>query len=186
MVAITKEEFLQRFYKKFPEENIEILEYSAVSRPIRIKCNYCGKRHYYGTGDQLLASFNCCQQQRKENRNKIEKIYGGSKDFELVKWIDPIHIVIKHRKCGTQMRRLVESCLKEPYRCRYCEMEDQFAPETAEEARAQLNNKFHGSLSLLEYKKGENSIYKCNNCGFEFNYKHAAVMLSHGCPRCKK
>lgn len=186
MIAITKEEFLQRFHKKFPEENIEILDYTAVSRPVKIKCNYCGKRHYYGTGDQLLASFKCCQQRRKEEREKIETIYNNSTDFELIKWVDSTHLIVKHNKCGTQMRKLVESCLKEPYRCKYCEMEKQFTPETIEAARAQLNEKFHSSLSLLEYNKGENSVYKCNNCGFEFRYKHAAVMLSHGCPRCKK
>lgn len=186
MVAITKEEFLQRFHKKFPEESIEILEYSAVSRPIRIKCNYCGRRHYYGTGDQLLASFNCCQQQRKENHKKIEDMYANSKEFEIVKWTDPTHIVLRHNKCGTQLRKSVESCLKMPNRCLYCEMKDQFTPDTLEQARAQLNQKFHGSLSLLEYVKGEKSFYKCNNCGFAFKYEHAAIMLSHGCPRCKK
>ena len=51
MKSISKEEFLERFKKKFPEEDIEILEYNAVSRPIKIKCRWCGKEHYYGTGD---------------------------------------------------------------------------------------------------------------------------------------
>lgn len=120
MVAITKEEFLNRFQNKFPEENIEILEYTAVSRPVRIKCKWCGKEHYYGTGDQLLASFRCCQDARKKLQNKIESLYSNNEEYELVGWKDQKHAIILHKVCARRAVRSMASCLNEPYKCLYC------------------------------------------------------------------
>ena len=64
-------------------------------------------------------------------------------------------------------------------------MADQFAANTAEEAAAQLKERFHGSISLLEFNKEGKSKYQCDKCGAIFDVAHAALMLSRGCPRCK-
>mgnify|MGYP002624368368 CR=1 FL=1 len=132
-----------------------------------------------------MASFKCCQQKRHETQSKIKKLYEDNDDFEITEWVDQTHLIIKHNKCGHKITRTVDACIKLPYRCKYCEMAALYMPQTAEEATAQLNEKFHGLISLLDFTgKGKNK-YRCNKCGCIMIIDHPTIMLSHGCPKCK-
>jgi hypothetical protein len=60
---VDKEEFLKRFYNSFPEQKVEILEYSAITNPARLKCCYCGKEHYKKSANNFLKNYKCCKEE---------------------------------------------------------------------------------------------------------------------------
>lgn len=57
---ISKEEFLSRFYLRYPQAEIEVIKYSAISKPATIKCLNCGRAVTKKSARRLLDKFDCC------------------------------------------------------------------------------------------------------------------------------
>ena len=44
----------ERIMKEMPASDIEIIEYSGIVKPIKIKCNKCGNILSYSTTDKII------------------------------------------------------------------------------------------------------------------------------------
>jgi hypothetical protein len=108
---VDKEEFLRRFYDSYPEQKIEVIEYTAISKPAIIKCCYCGKEHYKKVASNFLKSFKCCKESGLTKYERLIAIYEESEDFELVRKIDKDNVIIHHNLCKNDIKRNIQSCL---------------------------------------------------------------------------
>lgn len=78
---VTKEEFLKRFNTIYPEACIEVLEYTAITNPCKIKCLKCGKEYSKSSANGFLNQFKCCGAHNETRYEKIVRLYEKLPDF---------------------------------------------------------------------------------------------------------
>lgn len=147
---ITIQEFLNRFNQSFPEAEIEILEYSAITKPIKVKCKKCGKVIKNKTASNLLKNYSCCI----ENKTKLERlqeIYSKTSDYELIKKVDKDNVIVHCNKCGNDMSRKIQSCLRSPLACKFCNTLKTNNMVSKEEIQERLDKEFFNTIQILTY-----------------------------------
>lgn len=183
---IKPEEFLNRFYRNFPEAKIELLNYTAISKPLTVKCCQCGKQFTKQRAREFLAHYDCCGS--RHNIQRVEKLinyYNQCKDYSYVKAIDCDNIIIKHNSCGNEFRRTINAAMDNPESCPYCHTISTLQQLTLQQAQTQIDTKFNGQIKILDYKgQTVKNHYKCLKCGFIFTQKQVCLMQSKGCPKC--
>lgn len=183
---ITIQEFLNRFNQSFPEAEIEILEYSAITKPIKVKCKKCGKVIKNKTASNLLKNYSCCI----ENKTKLERlqeIYSKTSDYELIKKVDKDNVIVHCNKCGNDMSRKIQSCLRSPLACKFCNTLKTNNMVSKEEIQERLDKEFFNTIQILTYNgQLERNTYKCLKCGLVFQTNHICLMQSRGCPKCDR
>ena len=183
---ITQQEFLERFYRSFPEAKIEILDYSAISRPIKIKCLKCGNIIVQEKASDLLKYYFCCIDS-KTKLERLYEIYSRSNEYELIKKIDKDNVIVHCKKCGNDIKRDIPSCLASPFACRFCNTIKINNMISKEEVQERLNEKFFNTIQILTYNgQLEKSTYKCLKCGLIFQQKQICLVQSRGCPKCDR
>lgn len=186
---ITKEEFLNRFYKNYPEANISIIEYSAITKPCIVKCNICGKEYKKSLAKYFLSQYRCCGSNPSETKyEKIVKMYENNDNYNLVKKIDKDNVLVQHIECGNSFKRTIQSCLEYLESCPYCNTVSKKNMTDEKEVQKKLDNKFFGEIELIEYNGvHENNLFKCRKCGLIFKAKlYDLINDSRGCPKCDK
>lgn len=184
---ITKEEFEKRFNEVSKGKKYEIVEYSAISNPCKIKCLKCGKVNYYKTGNAALSAKFCCQEKDIIKLDKIKERLANNNEYDFVKQVNDSYIIIRHNKCGTETKRHLLSAFKDPFVCTYCNTQKTKNMLPVEDVQKQLDDLFRGEIKLLEYNgQLKKNKYKCMKCGFIFNQKHICLLQSRGCPKCDK
>lgn len=181
---ISKEDFMTRFNNSFPEADIEILNYSAISNPITVRCKKCNKIITNTKASNLLKNFSCCI----NNETKIEritKIYNKSESYHLIKQLNPYDVLVHCDKCGNDIKRNISSCLQSPYACKYCEIRKVTQMTSKEEIQKRLDEEFHHNLQILSYDD-QLGTYKCLKCGLIFKANQIRLMASRGCPKCNR
>lgn len=185
---ITEQEFLSRFKKNYPNADIEIVQYTAISNPGQIKCLKCNKILNGKRARQFLNSFNCCGAHDTSREEKIKKLLADNEDFSFIKKVDKDHMVIRHNKCGNETVRAMNSALDNPFSCLKCETNKLLNRLSLKEAQAQIDNQFFGAICILEYngQTEKRSKYKCLKCGLIFEQKQICLLQSKGCPKCDR
>ena len=184
---ITQEEFLERFYRNYPEAKIEIIEYTAISKPATVRCLICNKVLKRNIARQFLNGFDCCNAHNLSRLDKIKIFYKENQDFEFIKSIDKDTIVIKHLICGNEIRRGVNSCLDNPYSCTHCGTHKTNNMLSKEEIQRRVDEAFDNKIEVLEYNGFEGqSYFKCLKCGLIFTQKYHCLIESRGCPKCDR
>lgn len=184
---ITKEDFLSRFYQRYPTAKIEILEYSAISKFCKIRCCKCNQILTRNVARQFLTGFNCCGARDETELERIKRLLDGQEEFSLVKKVNFQYVIMKHNKCGNEWQRSIGAVLDNPFSCKYCETHKKLNMLSIEDAQAQIDKVFNGSIKLLEYNGQENkNKYRCNKCGFIFEQKQVCIVASRGCPKCDR
>lgn len=183
-----KEEFLNRFYRNYPKAKIELLEYTAISKPAIIKCQYCGKILKKNVARHFFFTFNCCHSTDETKIEKLKRLYENSDgEYSIVKLLKKQKVIIRHNKCGTEQTRVINSCLDNPYSCKYCETRINKLKNNQEDIQQELDKLFFGAIELLEYNGYElKNKYRCKKCGFIFEQKHVCLRQSRGCPKCDR
>ena len=187
---ISKEEFLERFYKRYPTSSIELLEYTAISKSCKIKCNICGNIYEKAVARKFLSNFSCCGAKDESQFERAKRLIQENQDFEIIKKLtgpQKDFVIIKHLKCGNEYRRTIQSVIDNPFACTYCETYKQGNMLSKEEVQQQLDAFFHGQIEILDYKgQMESCHYKCHKCGLIFTRIHICEIKSKGCPKCDK
>lgn len=184
---ITQEEFEKRFYNNYPKCNITVLEYTAISRPAKIRCNICGKIHTRSIARQFINGFDCCHSHDETRLEKVQRLLKDNEEFEFVKQIDRDNIIVKHKACGNEMKRALNSCLDNPYACKYCDTLKKNNMLTVDEVQKTIDDRFGGTIKLLQYNgQLEKNYYRCMKCGKIFVQKQICLMQSNGCPTCDR
>ena len=183
---ISKDEFLSRFNFRYPQAEVEILEYTSISKPATIRCLKCGKILNRQKARQFLNGFDCCGAHDETRLQKVFRMYENS-DFTIVKVIDKDNIIVRHQKCGCESHRALNACLDNPFACPGCNTQKTNNLLSIEDARRQIEEKFNGEIELLEYNgQLKSNYYKCLKCGKIFKRKQVCMLQSRGCPSCDK
>lgn len=185
---ITEKEFLYRFYQNFPEAKIKLINYTAISKPLEIECVLCSKHYKAGRARDFLNSFSCCGS--NANITKIERLkqkYANSTEFEFIKQTDKDHFIVRHNKCGQEIKRVIGNSLDNPFACRFCGTHKVSQRLDISEVQLCIDERFHGEIQILDYQgQLEKNHYKCLKCGLIFLQQQTCLMQSRGCPKCDK
>lgn len=183
---ITQDEFLQRYYRNFPEADITLLDYTAISNPLHLKCNRCGKIHYKTRARDFLNGSGCCITQIKKIE-KLKQIYSQSKNFEFVKQIDKDHFIVHCNTCGNDLIRVIQNSLDNPFACKYCDSVKVNNLMSIKEVQEKIDERFFGTIQILDYNgQLKKNHYKCLKCGLIFTQQQTCLMQSRGCPKCDR
>lgn len=181
------EEFLSRFYKQYPEADITPLNYTAISNPLSIMCNKCGKVYNKARARDFITSFSCCGRYKETQVQHLESYYNRSKEFDFIKQIDDTYIIVRHNTCGNEMKRTIKSCLDSPTACSFCQTSKKRNMLSIQEVQETLNKKFFNEIQILDYNgQLEKNHYKCLKCGLIFVQRHICLLQSRGCPKCDR
>ena len=123
----TKEEFLKELKKRFPNNKIEILEYTGASKPILYKCLSCGRVYSKNRANHLYENktlWQKCFSARTSNiRNKFINIINKRKDLIVLSNIGSTSqkVKLKCLKCNrnfeVEMANFVQS---NNHSCPFC------------------------------------------------------------------
>lgn len=184
---IGKDEFLERFYRSFPEAQIEILEYTAITRPIKVKCQKCGKIISNKSANNLLKNYSCCIAQGITKIERLQRIYSNSTEVKFIKQVDKDNIILHCNRCGNDLPRNIQSCLQSPLACVHCDTIKSNNMCSIDDAQQQLDEQVSNTIQILTYNgQLEKNTYKCLKCGLIFNKVHISLLRSRGCPKCDK
>ena len=184
---ITKDEFITRFYRNYPDADIKIISYSAISNPSIIQCNKCGKTFSKQHAREFLSSYNCCGANNEKKINRLISIYDNSNEFTFIKKVDKDHFIVHHNLCGQDLKKTISGALDNPFACKYCNTHSNSQKLDIQEVQHQLNDRFFNTIQILDYNgQLQKNHYKCLKCGLIFTQKHICLLQSRGCPKCDR
>lgn len=185
---ITQKEFLSRFYRNYPDANIQLLNYTAISNPLKIRCSLCGKEYSKTRAREFLSQFRCCGSHPEIRKvDKLKEIYKNSDEFDFVKQTDKDHYIVHHQKCGQDLTRVISNALDNPWACIHCDTGKAAQMLNIHEVQKTLDERFFGEIQILDYNgQLKRNHYKCLRCGLIFVQQQTSLMQSRGCPKCDR
>lgn len=184
---IGSEEFLSRFHRSYPEAEIELINYTAISNPLEIMCKKCGKYYKKPRAREFLTSFACCGAYDETKEEKLKKIYEKNDEFEYIKKIDKNYFIVHHKKCGQDIRQGFTYALSSPFSCKYCNTASNFQKIDIKDIQQRLDEIFFGTIQILDYNgQLKKNHYKCLKCGLIFVKQQTCLIQSRGCPKCDR
>ena len=187
MKGITKEAFEERIKQHYPEENFEIIEYTAASNPFKVKCLSCGQILSYPQAKNFLvkskkAGCSDCHGIRAKNKKNLQQVEDKYEILETIRNANhQLLYTCKCKKCGRIATHALDSFIKNTCRC-----EGPGNHYTEEEFKAQLQQKYGEEYILLSPFSGVNtkSLFK-HSCGFVWSVTPSHILYNGtGCPKC--
>lgn len=188
------EEFKEKIYRKYPNENLEIVLFEGMTKNCIIKCKKCGEIYQMKSARSFLE-----KEKKKVCRKCIPRddtIEIGHKVMYLFEHTNKISLINKYTKigddleikchhCGQIFKRKPRIFLKSQA-CPFCETFSKF--KTKEVFEQQLIEKLGGEYTLLGDYTGTNetTLFRHNDCGFIFKSKPHTILGKTPCPKCKK
>lgn len=185
---ITLKEFMYRLNKRHPNATIILLNYTAISNPLTIKCQQCGKEQTVKRARDFLGRAKICCEVGENRVEKLLRLLKGNEEFLFVKKIDKDNVILHHKKCGNDLPRKLQAALDNPTSCTYCETIKTSNMLSKEEAQQQIDRYFNSPIiQLIEYNgQLKKCKYRCLECGMIFVQQHTCLLQSRGCPRCHR
>lgn len=179
---------MERLNKRHPNARIEILNYTAISKPLTIKCEICGKKQTRARARDFLGRAQICCEIGEDRFTKVKRLLEENKDFVYIKKIDKDNIIIHHKVCGNDIPRNLQGALDNPFACSYCETIKTSNMLTKDEAQKQIDEYFLSPvIQLIEYNgQLKKCKYRCLECGLIFTQQHTCLLQSRGCPKCHR
>lgn len=189
---ITKSDFQKTINKLYPDEEIEITNYSKASAPGDYKCNICGQSfHIYRMGD-LTRKKHCCNncfygpgngEKTKQRKEAILKILQESQNLSFISFgynskIYKSTVEFECNKCGNISSKQLIQFEKNPY-CSYCQ-----------EGAKKMNtsgfvSRIPSDYTLLEeYNGADTKVLFRHSCGFIWKTTPHNIISGTGCPKC--
>ena len=108
-MTINISKFQEKINKKFPNENIQVIEYQGAREYTKIQCMSCGKIYEYSAGGQILSGRkdHCCvycYSLNKKREHFIENLNNKFKSdkLQIIDFVDRKKpCKIKCETCGT-------------------------------------------------------------------------------------
>lgn len=178
-------EFRRRFFEAHDKNFVEIIQYTAITKPVIVQCKKCGKQYTYKNGNYAITNFNCCEQ-----KNKLDKVIewlAQRTDFDYISKIDSDNILIRHNICGNTFKKNYHKFFSSPDACNYCKTKNVKLGNSLRDAQDVLDKIFFGDIQLLQYNGRHSKCnYRCVKCGQIFSQKFDRLLGSSGCPKCDK
>lgn len=188
---MTVNEFKERIQISFPKWKYEIIEFNGYKNQAELKCLQCNQRIILKKAVDLFRRINACKCNKifQSNHDKIKYLCDYF-NFEIL-FDGPAtqKKEIKCKRCGTIMKRSLNSILYTPWHCDKCNNYAlEKSPYSKEQIQKKLNEKFFNEYELLEYKgMTKDAMLKHLNCGFIFKIRELGDLFegrSRGCPKC--
>lgn len=193
MKIVTKEEIKNRIKRKFPNQPFEIIEYTRVSKPIKIKCLKCGVETQYSSANNYLNANRkgvcfCYNQNNKktmhfQNKKRILEIIEEKgyifKNFGYDESNKKYLISVTCNSCGQVFTKPWTDFIKKNS-CPYCENKQRM---NTEGLKAILPSEYE---LLSEYKDCSTPVLVRHECGFIWKTRPKGLVNRTGCPKCNK
>lgn len=187
--------FQEKIKKRFPEEDLIVLEYTKAKEPCSIKCNKCGKiynfkvaENSYRKNKKCLCS---CAKEFKPSKTYLQfldKIKNGN--YTIIQ--EPINkksddkIILCCNNCGYVRKTDVYTFVHSSTKCPKCEIKNVHL--TKDEVRKEILNITNGKIELIgDYINNVTStLFKCKECGFTWRTKPGNIKTGTRCPKCSR
>ena len=190
----TLKTFQEKINKKYPDENLQVIEFNGVCYPGTIKCLDCGTlytlksaRNFIIDSKNILCKK--CQGTKKitkEVKNKIEYILKKSE----LKVIRPFTLISENMifqcpQCGEEFSRKPQIFLK-TQKCPYCESRSKLKPLSV--FKQDLQSRYGNEYQILgKYINAQTpTLFEHTPCGFKWPVRPNDILQKAPCPRCKK
>lgn len=184
MKKVTKEEFLERVHKRFPEEEFEIIEYSGVLKPLIVRCLRCKEMIQVSQANNFMApnkKYGCknCHGlwiEREKLWEEINKYY--TYEFYKVKKTHKFYI-FTCKQCGHKRiqnlngmkRHLLCGCITNNIH----RTEEEFLNQVPK--KYEVLSSFNGMLNKVKLR--------CLDCGFIWDVRPSDWIYGESsCPHC--
>lgn len=183
----SKEDFQEELNNRFPNNRIEILQYTKASGPITYKCLDCGKIYQKSRANHLYENKTLCSKcysgKTSELRNAfLQRI--SEDGFELLDNPNkPINQLfhIKCLKCGREFDYKIQIKVLDHLSCRYCSSNGY--PVDIIEFQKRLNN-ITKEFKIIKYKNFTHSATFQHKCGYIFSKLPPNFLKYPNCPKC--
>lgn len=183
-----KKAYQEKINKKFPDEEIQILEFNGAKGKLKVKCLKCGSIYEYQYGENILLAHKkrVCEHCFPNKRKALQNTINNFKEFTKISQLFEDFEIPNDCNSDTLIKSKCKICGKINYKTMYdymrgrgctCQGNNQLL--TQEEYQKRLGV---GYTLISEYKGLDNSVLvKHNDCGFIFktNARHVS------CPHCK-
>lgn len=189
---------LQSFEEKvnsLTEDNIIILSFNGVKKPVRFICEKCGQEQEVKRGESLLRKnkkyqckfcHNSKEHIRKENLIKVQYLCDKKKYIELLSFPKQgRNCIFQCNRCGKKFNREYNRFLKNPT-CPSCDTYSQTNLNAWWDKFIQNHNE--EDYEVLEPEKWEGThkdILIRHKCGFIWKAKPCNLYINH-CPKCNR
>lgn len=190
-----KESFVNKLNQLFPQDELEVIDFSTREDSGKIKCNKCGEEYYFSSMKNALKKtrdkfcHKCFPYKENQRQNVIsdfiEWLNENSKKWKLVGTLD-----VKNTKdkvscqclsCGKIIQRTMYDFMQN----RKCACENHATPITQEQFEDRMSDEFE----LLSKYNGVYSKVKIRHktCGFIRDVTARQIWITGGsCPKCSK
>ena len=185
-----KKRFSQSLKDLFPRDNLEIVEFTNLTSPCKIKCKKCGTVYSYGEARRVKRKTRnlFCTTCFPFKTNIIEKtrkdfldFINNSEQWELVQDISNVHaddlIKCRCKKCGN----ITEKTMCDYFRgrgCIYCSGKKQ---KTTNDFVKELDP---GYKLLTEYINANTKVLLEHECGLKYYVTPHSYLCGSRCPSC--
>lgn len=189
-VKISKEVFLNKLNRIYPNNNIQIIEWNGYTKPIHFHCDICGKEHKVSDARQLLNKKKYCQ------NNSLNNV-----KWNLATYNERINLMHQEEVKILEYNGL-SNLVK--YLCPRCGKIKSCNPARTLITKLSLCNECYGiEKNIIKQKifkrfeesedfqlitwRGPNSklTEKCLKCGFVYDrYPSSVLQCFNSCPNC--
>lgn len=187
----TEEEFIEKLNQKFPNNNIEIISYTAAFKPLTYRCSQCGKIHTVSRANRLYDRKYLCGCENKRESKLRDNLYSflqSQQQFILLddwnKTSDKAHFLCQ--KCGHDFyKKIIKDSFDVKSFCPICGKNGCVVSQEVYEKRMEDAGKT--DYQIVEYKKYTQSMkLKHLSCGRIFSVLPFNFLKGRGCPYCYK
>ena len=191
-VAKGKEQFLKEIKKRFPMDDIELIEYSGASKPITYMCKRCKRQYSKTRANHLYENKTLCLFCNSPHDSKIRKwiinFLKETKKFKLIEWHGNTgeRIKLQCLDCGSIFDKKPPNLFQrtENTICPICG--DNGCPITYEIFLSRLEEEKRKEYQFFDYINLKTSMKIKHKCGFVYSQLPLNFIKSKGCPKCNK
>lgn len=191
---ISLEEYKRRIKERFPNEDFEVLLYTSLGQPAKLRCKNCEKIIEVSKATNFIIHtkhYGCseCQsllvKKRKEDLEKVQERYNIIEKYQATEK-EHFRYKAQCKRCGhirdtflnNLMKNLECGCITGTYR------------RTPEEFERELVEKKNDEYELINNYEGMTKpiLLRHKICGFIWKVRPSDILYerSANCPRCKK
>ena len=187
----TKESFQKELERRFPENDITVLDFSGTNKPIKYRCNKCGSIYSRTRACHLYENKTLCTKcysaRESKIRNWIYDFFKNSPNFEMINdWYNTgENIIMKCKKCNNIFEKEPDNLYgkNEETICPFCGRNG--APKDKEYYLRRLEENGFKDYDILKVGRNNHSFtFKHLKCNTVFSKNFSNMVKSRGCPHC--
>lgn len=188
------EDFCDKIYKKYPNEELEVIEYTGAKEKGIIQCKKCNSIYELKNASNFLYKNKkkvCSKCIPRDDtiavKHKVDFIMSKTNHLVLLNSYTKItdNLEFLCLKCNSKFYRMPQVFLKSQ-KCPICETYS--IQKTGDYFKQELKEKLNEEYELIGEYKGTNkkTLFRHNDCGFIFENTPHQILQKSPCPKCKQ